>query len=126
MRATLVFDGQCGFCTRCAGWLHRLDRRKQVRLRPFQGHGVLTECGLTAAQAAASVSWIDNDTGRQASGAEAVNLALAAALGTRAPLVLYRFTRPVQERLYRLVARNRHRLPGVRPYCETHPTECTP
>ncbi len=125
VRGTLVFDGRCGFCTRSVNWVRRLDRRTRVTLRPYQGHGVLAEFGLTVEQASESVWWIDS-VGARLRGAEAIDTALSAALGTRLPLALYRVTRPVQERAYRWVAANRHRLPGVTPYCETHPQECAP
>jgi len=123
MRGTLVFDGECGFCTRTLRWLRRIDRRGRVTPRPSQASGVLAPMGLTARDAANSVWWFGDD-GRLAHGAEAVNQAVAAAIGTRAPLALYRLTRWPQERLYRWVAAHRHRFPGVTPYCTEHPHEC--
>ncbi|HEY3261576.1 MAG TPA: DUF393 domain-containing protein [Pseudonocardiaceae bacterium] len=123
MRGTIVFDGRCGFCTRLIGWLSRLDRRRQVTVRPYQGHGVLAATGVRREQASSSVWWLGAD-GRLARGAEAVNAALSAALGTRLPLAVYRPTRWLQERAYGWVAANRHRLPGVTPYCTAHPEEC--
>jgi len=123
VHGTLVFDGRCGFCTRSAGWLRRLDRRGRVAVRPSQAAGVLAAAGLTPEDAAASVWWLGED-GRRAHGAEAVNAALSAALGTRLPLALYRVTRWPQERLYDWVAAHRHRLPGVTPYCTEHPQDC--
>jgi predicted DCC family thiol-disulfide oxidoreductase YuxK len=123
VRGTLVFDGACGFCTRTVGWLRRLDRRGRVALIPFQRPGVLASTGLSPAQAAASVWWIGDD-GRRASGAAAANLALSAALGVRLPMLLYRLTRRLQERVYRWVAVNRHRLRGVKPHCRQHPEDC--
>ena len=123
MRGTVVFDGECGFCTRTVGWLHRLDRRGRVRTRPWQGHGVLASTGLTEEQASTAVWWLGED-GRRAHGAEAANAALSAALGTRLPLAVYRVTRWLQERAYVRIARSRHRLRGVTPYCTSHPREC--
>ncbi len=32
-RAWLLFDGDCGFCTRVAGWVARRDRERRLRLR---------------------------------------------------------------------------------------------
>ena len=123
MRGILVFDGECGFCTRAVGALTRLDRRGRVRLRPWQGPGVLESTGLSERQASASVWWLGED-GRRAHGADAANSALSAALGTRLPSAVYRVTRWLQEPAYSLVARNRHRLRGVTPYCTSHPREC--
>ena len=84
---------------------------------------MLAACGLTVEQASASVWWLDQD-GRRAHGASAVNLALSAALGTALPLAVYRLTRWPQERAYRWVAANRHRLRSVTPYCTSHPDAC--
>jgi predicted DCC family thiol-disulfide oxidoreductase YuxK len=122
---TLVFDGRCGFCTRSAGWLRRLDRRGRLTLRPYQDADVLAAAGLTVEQASRSVWWLDPD-GSVVGGAHAVNAALTAAIGVRLPLWLYRLTRPLQERLYAWVAANRYRLPGATPYCTEHPSECGP
>lgn len=123
VRGTLVFDGACGFCTRSAGWLRRLDRRSRVTFVPFQATGVLEAAGLSVEQASASVWWLGDD-GAVLPGAHAANAALSAALGSRLPLWLYRLTRPPQERLYAWVAANRHRFPGVTPYCTSHPEQC--
>ena len=120
----MVFDGECGFCTRSVGWLRRLDRRGRVTVRPFQRHGVLSDVGLRRDQAAASVWWRGED-GQLAHGADAVNAAVSAALGIRLPLAFYRLTRGLQERAYTWVANNRHRLRGVTPYCTEHPQDCT-
>lgn len=123
MHGTLIFDGQCGFCTRSVDLLRRLDRRGRVRLRPYQGPGVLAEAGVSLAQAQAAVWWLGADGGR-ARAAEAACSAVAAALGTRLPLVAYRATRPLQERAYAWVAANRYRLPGTTPHCTRQPQDC--
>ena len=125
MEGTLVFDGDCGFCTRSRDLLARLDRHNRVRAVPFQRPEVPEQTGLTAEQLAGSVWWLGSD-GRRAHSAEAANAALSAALGTRLPLAVYRLPllRQAQEALYRLVAANRHRLPGTRPWCQAYPEDC--
>jgi len=123
MRGRLIFDGACGFCTRTVGWLRWLDRRGRVELSPYQRPGVLQAAGLSTAQASASVWWVGTD-GQRASGAAAANLALSAAIGVRLPMLVYRLTRGLQERLYRWVAANRHRLRGVTPHCSRYPGDC--
>jgi predicted DCC family thiol-disulfide oxidoreductase YuxK len=80
---------------------------------------------LSEQQASASVWWLGAD-GRRVRGAEAVNAALSAALGTNLPVAVYRVTGRLQERAYAWVARNRYRLRGVTPYCTTHPEHCAP
>jgi predicted DCC family thiol-disulfide oxidoreductase YuxK len=119
----LVFDGRCGFCTRSTGWLRRLDRRNRVEVRTLQTPGVPASVGRTAQECTEQVRWLGSD-GRQRGGADAVNAALSAALGTRAPLHLYRLTAVAQDRVYAWVAANRYRLPGATPRCSTHPAEC--
>ena len=124
-RVTLVFDGSCGFCTRSVRWVRGLDRRRRVTAVPFQRPGVPAAHGLSVAQCEAAV-WAVTADGARYRGAGAVNAALAAALGSTLPLRLYGLPGVgwVQERVYELVARHRHRLPGDRPYCEQHPAEC--
>jgi predicted DCC family thiol-disulfide oxidoreductase YuxK len=70
------------------------------------------------------VRWQGVDSSRAAA-AEAINAALAAALGTRAPLLVYRLTRRAQESLYQWIANNRFRLPGATPWCDRYPADCT-
>jgi predicted DCC family thiol-disulfide oxidoreductase YuxK len=124
-RATLVFDGSCDFCTRSVRFLRRLDRRGRLTLVPFQAPGVPERLGLTVAQCERA-AWTVAPDGRRYPGAAAVNAALAVALGTRWPWIVYRLPvlRQLQDAAYALVARNRTRLPGDRPYCEQHPEAC--
>ena len=119
----MVFDGDCGFCTRSVGWLRALDRRGRVELRPYQEPGIPESIGTDAATCAEAVQWLGPD-GRRRAGAEAVNAALDTVTGTRLPSTLYRATGAVQERVYRWVADHRGRFPGTTPFCETHPDRC--
>jgi predicted DCC family thiol-disulfide oxidoreductase YuxK len=119
----LVFDGRCGFCTRSVGWLRRLDRHQRVEIVPLQAPGAPESVGATEAECLTSLRWQGQD-GSRLSGAAAANAALASALGAGVPMVLYRFTSNAQERGYAWVAANRYRLPGVRPHCESVPTDC--
>jgi predicted DCC family thiol-disulfide oxidoreductase YuxK len=125
MTGVLFFDGACGMCTRSRNFLVRLDRTGNVRTEPLQGAGVAERLGIQASQLLDSVRWLDS-SGAVYSGAEAVNAALSAALGTRLPLVLYRIpgVRQVQEAVYRWIADHRYRFPGTTPYCESHPVAC--
>ncbi|MBO0839347.1 MAG: DUF393 domain-containing protein [Sciscionella sp.] len=126
MTGTLIFDGDCGFCTACRDLLTTLDRRGRINAVPLQRPGIAERIGCTTEQLLASVWWLDDD-GERCSGAHAVNAALSAALGTRAPLWLYRRSRwlmHVQDATYRWIAANRHRFPGRTPYCVRHPADC--
>lgn len=125
MGGTLIFDGECGFCTRSRNLLARLDRRRRLRTAPLQRPGVAESAGVDREELARSVYWLD-DNGAVYSGAEAANAALAAALGTELPVRLYRLpgVRAVQDAVYRWVSENRHRLGGTTPWCEQYPESC--
>ena len=116
VRPTLAFDGDCGFCTSSARWLAR-RLPDDVDVVPWQ-RADLPALGITEAQAAAAVQWVDGD-GR-VGGAAAIGRALHAAGGPWRPLGWLAQVPPtgwVAEGLYRLVSRNRHRLPGGTPAC---------
>jgi predicted DCC family thiol-disulfide oxidoreductase YuxK len=121
--ARLVFDGRCGFCTRSIGWLRQLDRHQRVETVPLQAPGAPDSVGATEAECLDALRWQGED-GARLSGAAAANAALAMALGSQVPMLLYRLTSGVQERAYSWVAANRYRLPGVRPHCEKVPADC--
>jgi predicted DCC family thiol-disulfide oxidoreductase YuxK len=122
---TLVYDGTCGFCTRSVRLLEALDRHRRVEVVPFQKSGVPASVGLTVEECETTAWAIAPDGGRYR-GAAAANAAVAAALGTPLPLILYSLPgiRQLQNLVYSLVASNRARLPGDRPYCAQHPAEC--
>lgn len=128
----VVFDGECGFCTRSAGWLQRLDRHGRLRLHPSQGDGVLRRFGLSEEDAKAAV-WafqapepVAGRPGYRYRGAAAANRAVDAALGIRLFVPIYRLAviRWVQDRVYDWVVANRYRLPGATPWCQVHPEDC--
>lgn len=123
---TLVFDGDCGFCTRAVGWIERLDRHGRVRAVACQMPGVAEAHGLTAMQCAEAV-WAFTPDGRRHRGASAANAVLGTALGTRLPLRIYALpgSRALQDRAYDWVAANRRRFPGATPWCRAH-SGCEP
>jgi len=114
----LVFDGDCAFCSSCARQLERIG--PEAEIVAWQAAD-LDELGITAAEAAEAVRWVEVD-GTVRSGHEAFAAALGAAgrpwsIAGRAILL------PGISRLaavaYRLIADNRHRLPGGTPACAT-------
>ncbi len=116
----LLYDVDCGICTRSVGVLRRIDRRRRVTALPLQSEVARQRFGLTEELARQQV-WTLDARGRRRGGAEAVNVALSAALGSSAPLWLYRLpgVRWLQDRVYRAVVANRHRLPGRAEACAT-------
>jgi predicted DCC family thiol-disulfide oxidoreductase YuxK len=119
----LVFDGECGFCTRCVAWVRRLDPQGRIDVRPYQAEGVPASIGATAEQCHESVQWVGPD-GVRRSGADAANAVLSVLSGTALPSAAYRASSGLQERVYRWVADHRSRFPGTTPHCQDHPGDC--
>jgi predicted DCC family thiol-disulfide oxidoreductase YuxK len=117
-RPVLVFDGDCAFCTSCARLLERIGPEAAIVAWQVAD---LDELGITEAQAAEAVRWVEAD-GTVRSGHEALAAALSEA-GLPWRIVGRAILLPGVSRLaaagYRLVARNRHRLPGGTPACAT-------
>jgi predicted DCC family thiol-disulfide oxidoreductase YuxK len=105
--------------------LKALDRDRRVTAVPFQKSGTPASVGLTLQECEASAWAIAPDGGRYRA-AEAVNVAVAVVLGTGVPLLLYYLPgiKQFQDLVYSLIASNRDRLPGDRPYCAQRPAEC--
>lgn len=115
--ATLVFDGDCGFCTT---WAERV--RDTWRRPPAIAAWQLTDLdalGLDPVRAAEAVWFVRG--GIRASGHAAIAQLLRAQPGFGARLLGSLLITPpfsLAARLgYRLVARFRHRLPGGTPAC---------
>ena len=105
-----MYDGDCGFCTRTAGWLaDRVGADTHIQAGPSSD---LDGIGLSRHDIAAASWWFDA-AGRRYRGASAVTRALATGEGSwawagraasAAPL------RWVANAVYALVVRNRHHL----------------
>jgi predicted DCC family thiol-disulfide oxidoreductase YuxK len=114
---TLVFDGDCSFCSTSAR-LVRSMVGPSVRVIPFQ-RADLASLGLTLEQVEEAVWWVGAD-GRRARGHWAVAAALQASRGlwrSLGTVLNARAVAPAASRAYAWVARNRHRLPGGAPEC---------
>ena len=72
---TLVYDGECEFCTRLARWLERRDRRGRVTVRANQEAGLIESLGLTR-EAVGLAAWAVEPGGRKFGGAAAINRVL--------------------------------------------------
>lgn len=123
MSGTLVYDGDCGFCTTCVATLPRL--RLSAWSTVAWQHADLESLGLTQEQCEQAVQWVAAD-GRISSGhAAAARLLLSSALPWRpvgALMLLPPFSW-LAALVYRLVADNRMRLPGGTPACALPPAE---
>lgn len=114
----LLYDGDCGFCTVSATWLAR-DGRAAFRAEPWQALSSLEDAGLTSQMVEKAAFWLDG--GRVAAeGADAIAAALMARNGPAAllgHLVSAPGIRVLARVGYRVVAKNRHRMPGATASC---------
>lgn len=117
----LVFDGDCAFCTRCARFLERIGPDAEIVAWQLTD---LDELGITEQQATEAVQWVEVD-GRVRSGHEAIAATLSTAGGIWRVVgraLLLPGVSWLAARVYRLVADNRHRLPGGTPACDSAST----
>ena len=114
----LVFDGDCAFCTRSAGFITRRIK-PSTDVQAWQSLD-LDELGLTPEQCSTAVQWV-SDAGETRAGAAAITAMLReagsgwATLGSLGELPGVRY---LAAATYRVVATNRHRLPGGSASCE--------
>lgn len=120
---TLVYDGDCGFCTQTALWVAR-RAGPNVEVVPWQslaaGPGGLASYSLSERDVTEAAWWLVGDN--QLRGARAVAAALRACGGfwkVLGRLIDLPPVRPLAALGYRIVARNRYRLPGST--CEIPP-----
>jgi predicted DCC family thiol-disulfide oxidoreductase YuxK len=126
-RGAFLYDGDCAFCSACARFIERRIPTP-ARVQPWQ-FADLVAVGLTAADCDQAVQWVDVD-GRADSGVPVPRTILA---GPAAIAALLRtsnlFWRTIGRVLgmgpvlalawpaYRLIARNRDRMPGATATC---------
>jgi predicted DCC family thiol-disulfide oxidoreductase YuxK len=121
-RPALVFDGDCAFCTSSVRLLEKIGPEAEMVAWQQTELGAL---GLSEEAASAAVQWVDFD-GTIRSGHEAVAAALSTAGGIWAltgRALLAPGLSPIAAVAYRLIAANRHRLPGGTPACAVEPQE---
>jgi predicted DCC family thiol-disulfide oxidoreductase YuxK len=119
-RPVFLYDGDCAFCTSCARFIER-HIPTAAEVTPWQ-FADLEALGVTQDDAEASVQWIDPGAGRRlnAAGPAAIARLLVDAGSYWRPLGWLLDRRPVRwiaGPAYRLIARNRHRLPGGTAAC---------
>jgi predicted DCC family thiol-disulfide oxidoreductase YuxK len=119
--AIFLYDGDCGFCTRCAQFLRR-HVRPPARIVAWQAVD-LAPLGVTAAECQQAVQYVSG--GRVSAGPAAIADLLQTVAGARG--LVWRLLGWVLARravlalawpAYRWVARNRHRFPGGTVACE--------
>ena len=113
---TLIFDGDCGFCTTSAGWAKRIVPGADVVAWQLID---LDQFGITPAAADAELQYVDAD-GRVSGGSDAIAgllVSRGSVWGVLGRFMLLPGVRTVAGVVYRWVAKNRHRLPGGTPAC---------
>nr|WP_278250889.1 MULTISPECIES: DCC1-like thiol-disulfide oxidoreductase family protein [unclassified Actinopolyspora] len=113
----MIYDGDCGFCSRVIELLGTLVEHPAT-VASWQSLD-LERFGVTQQRANREILWIDTD-GAVSGGAIAFGRYFAAAgwpLRPLAPLLLRRPTRWPAARVYEFVARRRHRFPGGTDSC---------
>jgi predicted DCC family thiol-disulfide oxidoreductase YuxK len=113
----LVYDGECGFCSRTAHWVAD-GLPVGTRVEPWQSLPI-ADLGLSEHDVTTAAWWID-ESGRRHRGSRAVARALAAGRGWRrvaGRLLLLPPLSWLAVPVYELVARNRGRLPGAADLC---------
>jgi predicted DCC family thiol-disulfide oxidoreductase YuxK len=121
----LIFDGDCAFCTSSATWIARRLRRRDrpnPRLVAWQFTD-LAELGTTAERARQEALWVTPD-GEIFGGAAAFARWLefhGGAYAVAGRLMQAPGLRRLFAAVYRLIAQNRHRMPGGSPACALPP-----
>ncbi len=111
----IIYDADCGFCTRSAHWIGD----DPVAWQELD----LAAVGATPEQAASFVGWLVDDR-IHSLGAVAIADALVTAGGLKAlagRVLHLPGLRRAAAALYPVMARHRHRLPGGTPACRVEP-----
>lgn len=121
-RPTLVYDGDCGFCTKSA---HFIDRRSAQRFDVVPAQSLhLESVGLTFDKVMSAAWWLEPGQAPQG-GHDAIAASLRSATlpwSLAGRLIALPGIRTCGRWLYPVIARNRHRLPGATDACAvTHP-----
>jgi len=113
----LVWDGDCAFCARCVSFIERRIKT-DARIVAHQ-KADLAALGLTTEQCQAALQWVGADrTIRQGSRAVAALLRSSSlAWGILGAVIDLPVVRVVSSAIYKLIANNRHLLPGGTDAC---------
>ena len=127
MRNTVIYDGDCGICTRLAGFVRRrLRPDAEVRAsRELALEEGLGRYGVTEAECAEALQYVTAD-GRAYAAQDAVARMLLASRPWWRPaglVLLLPGVNALAGVVYRWVARNRYRLPGASDACAVPPAD---
>lgn len=117
---TLVYDGDCSFCTRAAMWAKK-RLPATVEVKAWQQIEDLEDLDLSPAEAASAAWWIGGHHTQRLRGSRAVAEALTTMGGGWSLMGRLMSVPPLSWLalvVYRVVALNRHRLPGGTAACK--------
>ena len=121
----IIYDGDCAFCTSSAEWLARRLHRPNgpnPRLVPWQFTD-LAALATTAERTQREALWVSSDGtiyGGAAAFAEWLKFR-GGAYGIAGRVMNLPVIRSLAAAVYRLIAKNRHRMPGGSPACALPP-----
>jgi predicted DCC family thiol-disulfide oxidoreductase YuxK len=118
VRPTLIFDGDCAFCTRCVQFGED-NIPFDADITAWQFVDDLAEYGVDQERAEHEVLWV-TPTGVVYGGADAVAKVLLSAGGAYAVLGGLMLVPPVRwaaHAVYKLIAKNRDKMPGGTAAC---------
>ncbi len=117
-RLLVLFDGRCGFCNASIRWFLRRDRRDRLRFAPSDDPRVAGILALHHIAPDPSSILVVSNAGtplEQILTRSNAAIAMLAALPQPWPAIaaaLRLIPRPLRDRGYRLIARNRYRIAG--------------
>ena len=121
-RATLIYDMDCGFCTRSAKWIEGHwsgDARPQLVGGQLLDDATISAHGITRERLALEVVWADRGT--VLGGADAIAASLKAANGwvhLLGVLISLPGMAQLGRLVYPVVAKHRHQMPGGTDACK--------
>jgi predicted DCC family thiol-disulfide oxidoreductase YuxK len=121
-RPVLVFDGDCGFCSSSVRFIER-HIPVDADIVPFQTTD-LAPLGTTRSRAEREVLWVTRDGEVYGGAAAAAHVLRASSRRAWRPLGRIISVPPISwlaAGVYRVVAINRHRMPGGTPACAIGP-----
>lgn len=106
--------------------MRRLDKHDRLTIVASQANGQRDQTGVSEVEGNVAV-WAIAPGGIKVGGARAVALALAVGRQARWPVLPWKVPGAswLIDRVYALVAANRHRIPGQTPWCLEHPDQCS-
>ena len=121
---TVVYDGDCGVCTKLSRVLEQWDRDRSLEVTSSQAPGVMARFPWIPAQAYSDALQLVAADGTTWQGSAAIEQLLTVLPRGRSIAWMFAipFARTIADRFYRWFARNRYRL-GCGAHCQSRPLD---